>query len=93
MDDPWDAPAFAPPVVCMGGGMFRLAERWLVAAGGDVAVNLAALQDAGMPCDCLTVQLDAAWPGPELRPVMGDWNPFDRPRKKNKKGQKQKAKR
>jgi hypothetical protein len=72
----------------MCGGTFRLAERWLVAAGGDVAVNLAALQDAGMPCDCMIVQVDADWPGPELRPVIDDWNPFDRPRKQ-KQGQTQ----
>lgn len=46
-----------------------------------------------MPGDCLMVPLDVEWPGPELRPVIDDWNPFDRPRKKNKKGQTQKAKR
>lgn len=55
-------------------------------------MNLAALQDAGMPCDDMVVQLDAAWPGPELRPVIDHWPPFDRPRKKNRQGQKQKQK-
>ena len=54
---------------------------------------MAALYDAGMLCDGTVVQMDAAWPGPELRPVIDAWLPFDRPRKKNtKQGQKQTAK-
>jgi hypothetical protein len=74
----------------MCGGTFHLTERWLVAAGGDVAVNLAALRESGLPCDCMAVQLDATWPGSELRPIIDDWPPFDRPRKKKKQGQKSK---
>jgi hypothetical protein len=71
VDDPWEDPSPAPPVVCVCGATFRLAERWLVAVGGDVAVNLAALRENGQPCDCMVVQVDAEWPGSELRPVIG----------------------
>jgi hypothetical protein len=85
VDDPWDAPTPALPVVYLCGRTFRQAARTLVVAGGDVTVSLAALRDAGMPCDGMVVQLDAECPGPELRPVIDDWNPFDRPKKKNKK--------
>jgi hypothetical protein len=50
VDHPWGTPA--PPVVCMGGGMVRLAEPWLVAAGGTMAINLASLPNNGPAASC-----------------------------------------